>query len=169
MDMDITGRHQLSEVRRLPEDTAPDRYLSGTVALNIASDEITGDWHAEMAFFRPRRTTPRCFLVGRGCENDTTPLLATRGVADRSDVLRRMGVPNVPEHLYAADHARAIADLVLVAVLRNQSPEFVGLDDWMPRPEDKRRVVDLLELAFNHLNESQRTAVLAWLSANRDS
>jgi hypothetical protein len=71
--------------------------------------------------------------------------------------------------LYAADHARAIADLVLVAVLRNESPAFVVLDDWMPRPQDKRRVVDLLQLALDRLNESQQVAVLAWLSANRDS
>jgi hypothetical protein len=164
--MDIMVRYPFSEPRRLPDDTTPERYVSGTVALNIVAKEPTGDWHVETAFFRPRRTSPRCFVVGRGCEVDTTPLLGALGVDDRSATLHRMGVPNVPKRLYAADHARAIADLVLVAVMRDQSPAFVVLDDWMPRPQDKRRVVDLLRLALDCLNESRHAAVLAWLSAS---
>jgi hypothetical protein len=48
---------------------------------------------------------------------------------------------------YAATHARAIADLVLGAVLNGGSAEFVKLDDWMPGDSDKQEVFGLLCIA----------------------
>src|SRR5260364_247270 len=49
-----------------------------------------------------------------------------------------------------ADHARAIADMVLVCVLDGSEPDHVELDDWMPMSEDKQAVFDLLEIAMPH-------------------
>ena len=54
-------------------------------------------------------------------------------------------VPHPKGPVYAATHARAIADLVLGAILRDESPDFVPLDDWMPRDDDKREVRALLD------------------------
>jgi hypothetical protein len=74
--------------------------------------------------------------------------------------------PNEKDKAYAATHARAIADLVLSTVLRGMSPDFVVLDDWMPRNNDKQDVHGLLSKALDHLSIEQQEKVLAWKRKN---
>ena len=61
-------------------------------------------------------------------------------------------------------HARACADLVLAAVMRGLSPDFVTLDDWMPREIDKQAVHCLIDRALPRLDATQAEAVKAWQS-----
>jgi hypothetical protein len=68
--------------------------------------------------------------------------------------------------VFAATHARAVADLVLAAVRRGESPDFVDLDDYMPRPDDKREVFDLLQMAAAKLSANARQQVNAWRTKN---
>ena len=63
---------------------------------------------------------------------------------------------------YAANHARACADLVLAAVMRSLSPDFVRLDDWMPRESDKRAVYDLIDRALPRMDAMQAEVVRVW-------
>jgi hypothetical protein len=67
-------------------------------------------------------------------------------------VLDELKIPHPDGSVYAADHVRAIADVVLVAVLEGGSPDFVQLDDWMPADADKQRVFDLFGIAVEQLN-----------------
>lgn len=64
--------------------------------------------------------------------------------------------------VYAATHTRAIADLVLVAVITGGSPEFVTLDDWMPTPANKKEVFDLLAIALPKLIPAQQQIIERW-------
>src|ERR1700736_506469 len=145
--------------------TSPTRYLSGIVALNILSDRGTGDWHQDI-FARPTSTHHRSFGVEKGADVDPIGLLGTNGIYDASAILDAMHVPHPDGPVYAASHARAIADLVLGAVLRDESPDFVGLDDWMPRDEDKSEVLRLLDEAAQHLERQQVESIAAWAERN---
>ena len=136
--------------------TSPLRYIGGMAALNLPSPTGTGDWHMEQTFFRQREHRSRSFISGVGCPTDTTHILGEAGVYDCTAVLDELGIPHESAVAYAANHARAIADLVLAAVLRGESPAFVVLDDWMPRDSDKQQVFDLLAKALGHLTEGQR-------------
>lgn len=143
--------------------TSPTCYLGGMAALNLLSDEGTGDWHAEGTFFIPRGPRrARSFISGAGCDTDTMTLLGDAGIFDATAIVDAMGILHVDGPVYAATHARAIADLVLGAVLRQASPDFVILDDWMPRDSDKQQVFDLLAVALPRLSPDHQHAARAW-------
>lgn len=40
-----------------------------------------------------------------------------------------------------------------------RAPDFVDLDDWMPRDSDKQEVFDLLSMAFKQLSFSRRKSL----------
>lgn len=141
-------------------------YLGGMAALNLPSPAGTGDWHLEQTFFRPREKRSRSFISGAGCQTDTTPALGDAGIYDCTAILEELGIPHERAVAYAANHARATADLVLAAVQRGESPDFVVLDDWMPRDSDKLQVFDLLAKAFGHLSTEQQDKVLEWERKN---
>lgn len=146
--------------------TSPFHYLGGMAALNLPSPTGTGDWHMEQTFFRSRETRSRSFISGIDCATDTTPILGDTGVYDCTALLDELKIPHVEGVVYAANHARATADLVLSAILRNESPDFVRLDDWMPRDNDKQEVFDLLVIALKQLQPEQQQRVLAWQKKN---
>jgi hypothetical protein len=152
----------------IPE-TSPQRYIGGMAALNLPSPEGTGDWHMEQTFFREREHRSRSFISGVGCPTDTTHVLGQAGIYDCTAVLAELGIPHEGTVAYAANHARAIVDLVLGAVLRSESPEFVVMDDWMPRACDKRAVLDLLTSATQSLTPAQKGKVLAWQARQANS
>lgn len=141
-------------------------YLGGMAALNLPSPTGTGDWHMEQTFFRSRANRSRSFISGIGCKTDTTTILGDAGVYDCTEVLDELGIPHESVVAYAANHARATADLVLAAVLRGESPDFVVLDDWMPRDSDKQQVFNLLSKAVGHLSAEQQDKVLEWERKN---
>jgi excisionase family DNA binding protein len=149
----------------IPETTLQ-RYLSGMAALNLPSEKGTGDWHLIETFLKPKRKRSRLFIAGVGCEGDTTPLLGDRGIFECSSLLDRLKIPHPPGPAYAADHARAIADLVLVAILEGGSPDFVRLDDWMPGDDDKQTVFDLLNHAIPQLTIDRQEKISTWMKKN---
>jgi hypothetical protein len=146
--------------------TSRQHYLGGMAALNLPSPSGTGDWHMEQTFFRLREKRSRSFISGAGCLTDTTPILGEVGIYDCTSILDDLGIPHKSDTAYAANHARATADLVLAAVLRGESPNFVVLDDWMPRDRDKQQVFELLAIAHGHLTAGQQDKVLQWKHQN---
>jgi hypothetical protein len=146
--------------------TTRTRYLSGMAALNLYSSEGTGDWHLVETFFRSHTKRSRTFLAGTDCVTDTNALLGDIGVFECSALLDRMGIPHPTGEAYAANHARAIVDLVLGAVMNKGSPDFVTLDDWMPQEKDKQAVFDLMALALPRLPDDQQKKVTAWQATN---
>jgi hypothetical protein len=162
----------MSEVEPEPEPiiepippTSRQRYLSGIAALNLIAPEGTGDWHMIEIFFRPHKNRAVTFIAGEGCATNTIPFLGDAGVFDCTSVLNDMRIAYGGEVAYAANHARAIADLVIGTVLRGQSPEFVIVDDWMPRDSDKQKVYDLLDRALPQLSPEHQEKIRQWRQA----
>jgi hypothetical protein len=147
-----------------PTSLSPLVYIGGKAALNLPSATGTGDWHMEQTFFlpNPKQQRSRSFISGEGCATDTTSILRGEGIYDCTEILDKLGIPHESTAAYAADHARATADLVLDAVLRGLSPDSVVLDDWMPRDGDKEEVYFLLEEARPHLTAAQKEQLWAW-------
>lgn len=145
----------------IPE-TSPTCYISGVAALNIISGRGTGDWHEIRNFLRPRKRVPSEFLVEKNSAFDPFPYFGNDGIFECGSVLQRMGVLHEIKLVYAATHARAIADMVLGCVLSNESPEFIALDDWMPKESDKREVRNLLARAEKRLKPREVAAMQAW-------
>ena len=97
-----------------------------------------------------------------------TEMLEPEAKTDNLDLATGTNCEKAQSHrggtAYAASHARACADLVLAAVMRGLSPDFVTLDDWMPREIDKQAVHDLIDRALPRLDATQAEAVKAWQS-----
>jgi hypothetical protein len=146
--------------------TSRQRYLGGMAALNLPSPTGTGDWHMQQTFFRERKCLPLFFITGDGCPANTNHLLGDIGIYDCTSLLKGIGVRHEGEKAYAANHARAIVDLVIGTILRGGSPAFVGLDDWMPRDSDKQEVFDLLDLARPGLTICEQDQVVEWKNNN---
>lgn len=144
-------------------------YLGGMAALNLPSPLGTGDWHMEQTFRnRQGNKLSRSFISGVGCATDTTALLGDAGIYDCTQIINDLKIPHDSEPVFAANHARAIADLVISSILRDITPNHIQLDDWMPRETDKQSVFDLLNIAAPHLTEDQRGLVAAWANKNRE-
>lgn len=105
-------------------------------------------------------------MAGSGCEVDTIHYLGDKGIFECSSLLDELKIPRPPGKAYAASHARAIADLVLAAVINNGSPDFIPLDDWMPYEHNKKEVFDLINLAIQKLDSSQTNKIRQWLQKN---
>lgn len=149
----------------LPKTTRQ-TYLGGHAALNVLSENGTGDWHVHDSFYIDKKKPAKSFISGDGCLTNTNHLLGDEGIFDCSSVLKQMKIPFEGESAFAANHARATADLVLSAVLDSYSPNHVVLDDWMPRPSDKQQVFDLLAKALPKLIAEHQLVVMQWIERN---
>jgi hypothetical protein len=156
----------MSQFKNVIPETTPLRYLSGLAALNIPSENGTGDWHMVETFMKPKTESARLFVAGVGCADDTTPLLSSEGVFDCSKVLDRFKIPHPKGAVFAANHARAIADMVIVTVLGGGSPNFIALDDWMPGVDDKGAVFSMLQLVFEKIEKTDKESIVQWITKN---
>jgi len=149
-------------------------YISGMRALNINDYEfLTGDWHVYETW-HPDSNLSSFHIMGEGkiALFDTNVYLGEEGVFEASETLRTMGIPIFSPTVFAATHARAIADKIIaeafLAIELNGSKLFryVSLhdfDDYMPEDTDKQRVYELLEKAIKLLPQEQSDHVKEWL------
>ncbi len=122
--------------------TSRNRYLGGLSALNLPSPAGTGDWHMTETFFIPRKKRPLSFICGDGCVVNTNHIFGNTGIYDCTEILDELRIRHESAIAYAANHARAIADLLLVAVIRRQPTNHVVLEDWMPGKENSKEVYE---------------------------
>lgn len=126
--------------------TTPTQYLTGVAALNIPYEDNTfADWHFCAVF-----------LIGDGCFRvvgkdfpDTSHLLGTYGIRECAGVLRRYGRPVAEgEKVYAANHVRALLDMVIHSIEKGKMPHHVTVEDMLDDEaslKDFREQLDLLK------------------------
>jgi hypothetical protein len=109
--------------------TSETQYLTGRAALNVPYEDNTfADWHFDEVFLSGRG---RFRIAGRDLP-DTSSLLGTYGIRECSAVLKRYGVALEPhEKVYAANHVRALLDLVVSSILKGKSPSHVTVNDTL--------------------------------------
>lgn len=167
---DSTSRITLHQLLELI-DFNSEHYISGMPALNIYDYEFnTGDWHTR-TFWENTPFVRRFGIMGMGEEHNTNAYLGNRGVFDASPVLKKMGVP-IHKTIYAANHARAIADMVICKALNDNKPfipDMFSLDDFMPALEDKERVYAMLEYALDKLPRSAANRVQQYLKTAKET
>ena len=144
--------------------TTPRRYLTGASALNIPAPERTsGDWHFQNAFF----LSPRPLQLagdGPGTLVDTNDLFGGYGVHECSEVLKGFGLV-LPEGMpvYAANHYRAILDLLISTAKAGQPADYLSNpEEWLDTQENVRTLVALAEQAQPMLGGKERETVSRW-------
>jgi hypothetical protein len=141
------------------------RYMTGLSALNIPAPEGTGDWHFAETFEGFAGRPPGPFQLAGDNATDTRRWLGDTGIFDARSRLEPYRLELPPGPIYAADHYRAIADMVLAAVVAGQPFEdSISLDDWLPEPQEKDRFRTLLETAKPALTLEQWNRIVLWVS-----
>lgn len=155
------------ESRVLLPKTAPTRYLTGMTALNIPAPEgTTGDWHFEESFLGRKGRAPKFFVAGEGTELNTNPIWGAWGIYDCSSILRAKGIAIAAEEkIYAANHGRAISDLLYRALKNLEYPHHIAVDDWLDIPTEKKRLFDSLPLLNGFLKEDEKIILTSWFEA----
>ncbi len=103
---------------------------------------------------------------------DTNTYFGNDGIFKVNDILRKMGIPQFSENVWAANHARSIADLVIYLASQGKNPcsviGFYGFDDFMELPSDKEKAFALLEKSLNHIKEDKTKNIVSdWLDKAR--
>ena len=142
-------------------ETSRTHYITGITALNIPSDEGTGDWHILDTLGNPQRFQ----LAGLNFLS-THEVFGDEGIFECAQVLEKYGAFGVPKDcpVYAANHYRAVADMIWNALEKKwQWHGAIIADDWFPAPEDKKKLRDILTRGLPSLTPEQRASVEAWM------
>jgi hypothetical protein len=171
----LTAEATSKEVNLRPvavPETHPGHYISFKHALNLRfSDEDTGDWHFQSAFFYcadlPSSDRP-IPLAGVGEAVNTSPSLGIKGVRDMANVMAQAKIltnPNQP--VYVANHYRAIADLAMIELQQAQRPNCAtndAINSWLDTPEQiKHLKQDYLEPLANQLSGEALRIFKEWI------
>lgn len=147
--------------------TTPTRYLTGMTALNIPAPEgTTGDWHFEESFWGRNGRVPKFFVAGEGAELNTNSIWGALGIYDCSNILRAKGIAiAAEENIYAANHCRAVLDMLYNAIQHKEYPHHITVDDWLDMPKEKKRLFDSLSVLNGFLEEDEKIILNSWLEA----
>jgi hypothetical protein len=126
--------------------TSPVNYITGKAALNVPNEDGTfADWHFDETFLSGRG---KIRVAGKDAI-DTSNLLGDYGIRECGGVLRRFGVAlEENEKVYAANHVRALLDMVVSTLAKQKIPEHVTVQDMLDSPEsleEFRTQVELLK------------------------
>ncbi|MBI6725698.1 hypothetical protein YA0089_19010 [Pseudomonas viridiflava] len=127
--------------------TSPKRYISGISALNIPSDSGTGDWHTFATLRRPTRRQIPLKLVGDGQDFNSNTIFGSRGVVDCTEQCEKYGIPFEDSPVYAANHIRALADMVVYYAGLKMNISSIPLNDWLNTENEKKELFELLQYA----------------------
>ena len=148
--------------------TSPTHYLSFKHALNLRyPTEDTGEWHFESAFFgdpEKSRSIPR---AGEGEAINTNPSLGDKGIREMSEVLVSQRVLATQSPVYVANHYRAITDIAMLHLSKNQRPTIAtvrAINQWLDTEEQLETLVtEYLNPLRQQLPETHLSTFDEWL------
>jgi hypothetical protein len=150
--------------------TTPTCYITGKEALNLEPPEGTsGDWHFSSVFFDVSDSTRVVSRAGDGETVNTNHIYGQYGIYECSSVLRKYGLSFNGEKAYAANHFRAILDMLYKSLKKHG--EIVALkgatEDWFDSDEQKRLLLDKAEEMIPHLSEREQLELRNWIEIER--
>lgn len=138
-------------------------YISGILALNIPSEEGTGDWHMNEYFTHAFKE--RLYLFGEGQVINTNHIWGKKGISDQLSTLRKYNLINDvhKEKVFCASHPRACADLIYADVIKKGQLKTISLDEWFPNNKDKETVLEYFtDSQILNLTEIEQKRLKAW-------
>lgn len=137
-------------------------YLTGITALNIYSEDGTGDWHFSENFLEDENYIPRKQLAGIDtCSSNE--YLGKKGIFNCYQVLLESGLKPSTKEVFSADHYRAIADMLLDGIIKGNDIEAsIIIDDWLPEDNEKEKLFCLLNNFKSALTKKQWQKIEAW-------
>ncbi len=150
--------------RSVVSNTTKENYITGIAALNIPSSEGTGDWHFFENFMIRVNIIPTQQVAGIDTLS-TKKWLGDFGVFDCHEILLECGITtlNKSECIYAANHYRAIADMVYDNVKHGYSiKDTISLNDWLPEIHEKKKIYALVDRFHTGMTEEEWRKIEEW-------
>lgn len=136
-------------------------YYSGMVALNLYYDSEwgRGDWHSSAAIIAMESGVSKSdlFIINKKSDIDYLGHLGLDGIVEYSKEIKEMGIKNTRNVVYVATSERAVADMLLRALLRDIPTKDVSVDDWLTPMEQKIKLFKILDNARGKLTEHQES------------
>ncbi|MAY42513.1 MULTISPECIES: MarR family winged helix-turn-helix transcriptional regulator [unclassified Neptuniibacter] len=156
--------HENHPISEIPYTTKR-RYLTGLAALNLPSDEGTGDWHFIETFKGSHGRSPGPFFVAGDNYVDTYSVFGSEGIEDQTKNLEEAGVIS-HKKIFAANHYRAMADMIFQRLYDGNGIDSYVADDWFPEGESKRKLAVMLDKLEPVLRKEQMKDLRVWRSKN---
>jgi len=132
-------------------------YYSGTVALNLYDSKESGDWHSSIAVKSIETGISKSpfFIINNNAKLNAIEYLGLDGIVDYSSEIVQMGIKNFNNVVLVAKPYRAVADMLLYAIIKNRNSSFIEVDNWIPRKKEKLEIFRILNNAKDKLSKSQ--------------
>jgi len=132
-------------------------YYSGTVALNLYDSKESGDWHSSIAIksIETGRSKSPFFIINNNAKLNTMDYLGLDGIVDYSNEIIKMGIRNFNNVIFVAKPYRAVADMLLYAIINDRNSSFIEVDNWIPRKKEKLEIFRILGNAKDKLTKLQ--------------
>lgn len=146
--------------------TTPTRYLTGMTALNIPAPEgTTGDWHFEEGFYGRGNIVPKFFVAGDGRSLNTNSIWGVLGIYECSSILHAKGLAiAADEKVYAANHCRAILDMIHNAIKHKEYPYHIIIDDWLDVDAERKHLFENIPTLNSFLKKDEKIILKYWLA-----
>jgi len=133
-------------------------YYSGTVALNLFDSSMSGDWHSSIAVksIETGESKSPFFIINNQAKLNTITYLGLDGIVDYSKEIMQMGIKNIKNVFLVAKPSRAVADMLLYAIIHKRNTDFIEVDNWIPRKKEKMEIFRILNNAKDKLSKSQK-------------
>jgi len=133
-------------------------YYSGTVALNLFDSNVSGDWHSSIAVksIESGQSKSPFFIINNHAKLNTITYLGLDGIVDYSKEIMHMGIKNFKNVFLVAKPTRAVADMLLYAIIYKRNADFIEVDNWIPRKKEKMEIFRILNNAKDKLSKSQK-------------
>lgn len=152
-------------------NTTPAHYLTGKAALNLPAPEGTsGDWHFSNVFYDladDNKVPYQLPLAGEGETVNTNHIYGDWGIYECSREMRGRGLilPAGMTAVYAANHFRAILDMVYSSLIRHHKVICLSgvTDDWLDTTEQKALLLDKAAEMAPHIPKEEHEELLSWI------
>ncbi len=133
-------------------------YYSGTVALNLYDSKDSGDWHSSIAVksIETGQSKSPFFIINNNTKLNTIEYLGLDGIVDYSKEIIQMGIKNFNNVVLVAKPYRAVADMLLYAIINKRNTDFIEVDNWIPRRKEKLDIFRILNNAKDKLSKPQK-------------
>ena len=133
-------------------------YYSGTVALNLYDSNESGDWHSSIAIksIETGQSKSPFFIINNNAKPNPIGYMGLDGIVDYSKEIRQMGIKNFHNVVLVAKPYRAVADMLLYALINKRNMDFIEVDNWIPGREEKREIFRILNNAKDKLTKLQK-------------
>lgn len=151
----------------IPDKLSMHRYISSFAALNLRPPEGTsGDWHFTNIFYSFDPKPKTVYIAGEGERLNTNSILGEYGIYNCTQELKLRGLVAQGVQSWAANHFRAILDLVYKEIHSNHVPKMLywACEDYLDTKDEKLRLLQKASEMLPLLNEREQKLLMDWIN-----